>query len=163
MHNIFCGGAIALSPIPGGPLVKDYFVRRGILDDDAGIKINFIGKNFIEWFWEKEEPPMKETELWYFTVIRFVRDVVAIGMLGGGKAEAMIAEMCAAIKKCETAKMRGSLGDGCRNVIFARDKNKKLRKVFFKRRGEGWDIDARKSSRLRWLTYKCRVLSHELP
>lgn len=160
MCNILCEGGITLSPIPEF-VVKNHFVQSTD-DDNCGMHIR-LGNNFKKWFWEKKEEPVEETKLWYFTVIRFMWDIVIIAKLG----ETNISELCAAMKKQEQEKTGGFLTVGS-NIFFARDASNILRKVYVDCNSEGWDIDAKKIRHffgliLGFTFFKSRVFSHKFP
>jgi len=125
---------------------KKFAVKKKFIVDisnKAKVKISYLGSNFREWFLDKVEEPIEETELRYSRLKERSVDEPIIAELGGeAKAETSLTEIFSLIEMQKNGEGGALLNDGYANIFYARDINGVLRAVGVCWFGGGWYVGA---------------------
>lgn len=122
-------------------VAKDHFVVN--TEEDAPLKISYLGENFRAWFLGKTEEARSAGALRYARLVRPSLDGPIIAGLGGeAKAETTLAEFYVLLARQPDGASGPLLTDGCANIFYVRDVSGVLCAVGAYWSGYGWSVDA---------------------
>lgn len=128
------------------PATTKKFVARDKFVVNTGkkalVKISYLGNNFQNWFLGKIEEPAVKMSLRYAELVESSVDGPILAELGD-TAETTLAQMHALMERQKNGENGALLNNGHANIFYVRDINGRLRAMYVRWRGDGWDVGAR--------------------
>jgi len=125
----------------GSFVARNHFVVN--TKNNAPVKISYLGDNFKDWFFGKQEQPFGGSTLNYGKLSCWSVDGPIIAELGGEeKAETTLTELFALMEAQKNGEDGPLLTNGYANIFYVRDVNGVLRAVGAGWSGGGWDVGA---------------------
>jgi hypothetical protein len=144
INNIVIGEIISTTTIPATTekfITKDNFVVN--TENDAKVKISYLGDNFKTWFGAKTENPFSGSSIIGRQLIKGSVDAPILKELGGNeKAETTLTEIYAMMQKQANGEDGDLLTNDSANIFYVKDINNTLRAVSVSWFNDGWDVNA---------------------
>ena len=120
-------------------VVKEKFVVN--IEDNAQVKISYLGNNFEEWFFGKVEEPAAVTTLRYAKLLKSSVDGPILVEVGD-RAEVLLSQIFTLIEQQKNGESSVLLDNGYANIFYVRDASLALRAVLVDWDGDGWSVGA---------------------